>query len=67
MLKLSIGEVKEVLDSFRELLGFENSRDFTDIKKRAKENELTLYTLISDNVPSEIYARVKLLRTIKMF
>ena len=57
-----IGEVKDavstILDSFRELLGFENSRDFNDIKKRAKENELTLYTLISDNVPSEIYARL---------
>ena len=57
-----IGEVKDgvslVLDSFKELLGYENSRDFNDIKKRAKENELTLYTLISDNVPSEIYARL---------
>lgn len=64
MSKFSIvGEVKDgvdiVLGTFKDVLGINaTSRDFNDINKKARENELTLYTLSSDNVPSAIYSAV---------
>lgn len=64
MSRLSIAnEVKDgvdlVLNTFKDVLGINaTSRDFNDINKKARENELTLYTLASDNVPSTIYGAV---------
>ena len=39
-------------------LGFSNSRDFNDFYKKARENELSLYAIASENVPIAIYERL---------
>jgi hypothetical protein len=55
-------EVKDaastVLLTFKNALGFSNSRDFNDFYKKARENELSLYAIASENVPIAIYERL---------
>lgn len=50
--------VGEVLRVFSGLITADKQRDFNDINKKARENELTLYTLLSENVPVELYKRI---------
>lgn len=50
----------EILNAFSDLISNGKSRDFNDINKRARENELTLYTLVSENVPVELYTKISM-------
>lgn len=48
----------DILVSVKDLLHFTNTRSVNDFNKAARQNELTTYSLVSENVSSEIYKRL---------
>ena len=65
MTQLSVfKEVKDaantVLLTFKNVLGFKNARHFNDYYKQARQNELSIYAIASENVPIVIYEKLAL-------
>lgn len=48
----------DILVAVKDLLHFTNTRSVNDFNKAARKNELTTYSLVSDNVTSEIFSRL---------
>lgn len=48
----------DILVSVKDLLHFTNTRSVNDFNKAARKNELTTYSLVSENVSAEIYKRL---------
>jgi hypothetical protein len=48
----------DILVSVKDLLRLTNTRSVNDFNKAARQNELTTYSLVSENVSAEIYKRL---------
>lgn len=48
----------DILLAVKDLLHLTNTRSVNDFNKAARQNELTTYSLVSDNVTSEIFSRL---------